>query len=293
MVTPHHTFCVKTGQNVKEDIAPNSASCFRWIARDQTTDSIVNQLGICAGLITVFSAIVEVFIRLLIFAFDRRLGVANGIGRILQKTTGINNVTQPFLHYNFFVKLPFRLPPFQFTLYRRPWLVILILVAYPVIIVFTAAAPAPLIYWRYNVTAYTFIVLLTITLITLFSLVWVVWELDEINKILPGGSKKIGDVLNSPAFKKVMKFTQDEVKRMSKGKNESKVAENSAAANSQETSEKNDEGEEVKNSPVPEQEESSRENDATDSTILDLFSGNRHSGDGVDTSDNDDVSQVS
>jgi hypothetical protein len=192
-------FLCQTGNNIDFPSHDITGTCFRWIVRDQENTSVMTQIGVCAGLLTAFASITEVLLRILFYAYQRRPGVANGMRRVLEKTVGINNVTEPLC--SCCIKFCFRVPPPNLGLYRYPIAVCLVTMGYISIAAASTLAYIPLIYFRVTLTSFTYIVLSSATLLCFFTMVWVVWEVDEFSRILPGGCMQIEEILKSQAFK--------------------------------------------------------------------------------------------
>lgn len=169
-----------------------SATCFRWIGRDTSVSDVMTQIGACTGLLTAFGAVVELLIRLLIFVFEQRPGVAAGIRRMLEKTVGINRVTQPYRCCGLI--FPCHFGVLNLHLYRRPWLVIIFFIIYALLPAVAVSSIILLSYFRISITALTYIVLITVVLICCLGLLWVLWEEDEIGRILPGAWSNFEDM---------------------------------------------------------------------------------------------------
>ena len=86
-----------------------SATCFRWVAPHLDVSDVLNQIGVCTGLLTALGSFAEVFLRLLLYVHQQRRCVGNGMRRVLEKTVGVNNITQPFCQCC--IQFPIRIPP--------------------------------------------------------------------------------------------------------------------------------------------------------------------------------------
>ncbi len=182
----------------------SSATCFRWIGRDTSVSDVMTQVGACAGLLTALGAVVEVFIRFLFFVFQQRLGVTTGIRRILEKTVGINRVTQPCRCCG--RKLWFHFGVLNLHLYAHPWLVVLVFMIYASLPLIFIAAIVLMTYFRISITSLTYIVLVTLVLICCLSLFWMLCMEDEIGRVIPGAWNDIKDAFD-PMKKLLEKWT--------------------------------------------------------------------------------------
>ena len=156
------------------------------------------------GLLTAFGSLVEFLLRLLLYVFQQRLGVPAGMRRIMEKTIGINRITEPTRIGGW--KLPCHLGILDLRLYEHPWLVVIFMILYLFLPVIAVASIALLSYFRISITSLTYIILITFVLVCLLGLLWVMWEENEIGRIIPGAWEDISDVL-SP-LKKSMPLLQ-------------------------------------------------------------------------------------
>lgn len=199
-------FECKSGVQVNISLLGGSASCFRWIVRDASVSNVITQIGVCTGLLTALGSITEVFIRLLLVIFQQRRGIATGIRRIMEKTVGINHITQPTRCCG--IKLPFHFHFFTLSLFEHPYLIILIILFYIFLPVVVVAAFILLSYFQISITSLTYIVLLTLALLCSFSLIWIVWESDEIGRVIPGGWMDIQELMSSVQLKKIIPLSK-------------------------------------------------------------------------------------
>ncbi|CAF1228821.1 unnamed protein product [Adineta steineri] len=172
-----------------------SATCFRWIGRDITVSDVMTQVGACTGLLTALGSVLEVFIRLLYFVFQQRLGVATGIRRVMEKTVGINKFTQP--RYCGCCMLPCRFGTLNLRLYQHPFLVIFAFYAYAALPVIVIVSIVLMTKFQISVTSLTYIIMITVVLISCMGLLWILWEEDEIDLVIPGAWNDINDTFDS------------------------------------------------------------------------------------------------
>ncbi|CAF1448965.1 unnamed protein product [Adineta steineri] len=172
-----------------------SATCFRWIGRDITVSDVMTQVGACTGLLTALGSVLEVFIRLLYFVFQQRLGVSTGIRRVMEKTVGINRFTQPC--HGGCCTIPCRLGVLDLRLYQHPILVILVFLIYALIPILVIAAIVLMSDFRISITSLTYIVMITLILISCMGLLWILWEENEIDLVIPGAWNDATDTFNS------------------------------------------------------------------------------------------------
>ncbi|CAF1095588.1 unnamed protein product [Adineta ricciae] len=194
------------GNTINFTLYSNSATCFRWIARDASISNVVTQIGICTGLLTAFGSVVEVVIRLLLFVFQQRRCVATGIRRLLEKTVGINRITKPTRCCG--MKLPFQFGILDLRLYQRPWLVVIFLILYTLLPLSVIGSIVLLSYFRISITSLTYIILLTIVLICCLALLWVIWEEDEIGRVIPGAWHDFKDIVSKHQLEKLVTVGQ-------------------------------------------------------------------------------------
>ena len=173
------------GDTVNISSDSNGATCFRWIARDITVSDVMTQVGACTGLLTAFGSAVEVLLRLLLFVFQQRPSVASGIRRLMEKTVGINKITQPCRCCG--SERPFHCGVLNLNLYQRPWLVIIFFGIYLLLPAIAVVSIVLMSSFRISITALTYILLVTIVAICCLALLWVLWEEDEVDRIMPGG----------------------------------------------------------------------------------------------------------
>ncbi|CAF2886076.1 unnamed protein product [Rotaria sp. Silwood2] len=197
----HTYFECQPGQKIDFPLLTSSASCFRWIARDKSVTDVMTQLGVCTGLLTAFGALAEVLIRLLLYVFQQRRGVAAGIRRIMEKTVGINRITQPSRCCGALLPCHFNIG--ILGLYEHPWLTVILVKFYILVPLLVVAAFALLSNFKISITSLTYIILLTLVLLCSFALIWIVWEADEIGRIIPGGWMSIQDILSKSQIGKV------------------------------------------------------------------------------------------
>ena len=195
----HIYFLCEKDNEINFTLLSTTGACFRWILLDQSITSFLTRIGVCTGLLAFFGSMTEVFIRILFVVYQPRRCVANGMRRVLEKTVGVNNITQPWCHCC--IKFPIRVSPFYRIPYRYPVFVYLTIIIYLLITGLTVLAYIPLAYFQATVTSFTYIILGSTALLCFFTLVWIIWEMDEISRILPGGCINIKDILTSQAFK--------------------------------------------------------------------------------------------
>ncbi|UJR20071.1 hypothetical protein I4U23_023203 [Adineta vaga] len=172
-----------------------TATCFRWIGRDITISDIMTQIGACTGLLVALGAVTEVFIRFLLFIFQQRLGVATGIRRVMEKTVGINRVTQPCNCCGH--KLCCHFGILNLQLYERPWLIVLVIILYVSLPALVVASIILMIYFRISITALTYIVLTACIQICCLGLLWILFAEDEIGRVVPGAWRDVNDTFRS------------------------------------------------------------------------------------------------
>jgi FtsZ-interacting cell division protein ZipA len=175
-------------------LSGSSATCFRWIGRDTSVADVMTQIGACVGLLTAFGSLVEFLMRLLLYVFQQRLGVSAGMRRVMEKTIGINKITQPTHVFN--CKLPCHFGILDLRLYQHPWLVFIFIVLYLCLPVIAIASIILLSYFQISITSLTYIVLITFVLVCSLGLLWVLWEENEIGKIIPGAWEDASDVMS-------------------------------------------------------------------------------------------------
>ncbi|CAF1193251.1 unnamed protein product [Didymodactylos carnosus] len=136
------------------NFSDSSAWCYRWIALDQTTTSIVNQIGICTGLLTAYGAFLQIFFQLLVPIFREHKGIASGMRRIAEPI-GINAYRR------------IRFNPFQ--KFEHPKWVIAFFILY---ILFTGAVIGAIVLlskFKKSISVLTYIILASLSIISYFS----------------------------------------------------------------------------------------------------------------------------
>ena len=189
----HTYFECQPNEKVIVQLLSASASCFRWIITDRSISDVMAQIAICTSLLTALGSVAEAVIRLLLYVLQQRRGVSAGIRRIMEKTVGINKITQPSRICGF--QLPFHFGVLHLGLYEHPWLVVVLIILYTLLPALVVAAFVLLSYFRISVTSLTYIILLTLVLLCSLALIWILWEENEIGKIIPGGWTDFGEVL--------------------------------------------------------------------------------------------------
>ncbi|CAF1260116.1 unnamed protein product [Rotaria magnacalcarata] len=185
----HTYFSCQTGANVTFPFDTISGTCFRWIARDVTTSDVTTQIGVTAGLLTALGSITQALIHLYLHVLQKRLGVRNGILRMMAKTVGINRTTAPTLCCGCY--LPCHCSCIHLRQYKNPCITVLLTIIYLSVPGLIIPAIILLYYYELNVTSLTFAVLITFALLCIFALLWIAMEDDESSANIPGGWKDI------------------------------------------------------------------------------------------------------
>lgn len=180
------------------------ATCFRWVAPNLGVSDVLDQIGVCTGLLAALGAFAEVLVRLLLYVYQQRRCVANGIRRILERTVGVNNITQPLCQCC--TKFPIRIPSPNLRLYRYPTLVALVTLGYVALVIICVLGFIPLIYFRASVTSFTYVILSGIASLCFFTMVWIIWEVDEVCRVIPGGYRSFSDLCNKPTINALKKL---------------------------------------------------------------------------------------
>ncbi|CAF3505171.1 unnamed protein product [Adineta steineri] len=188
----HTYFECEPGDDINITLLTSSASCFRWIVLDKSITDVLTQIAVCTALLTAFGSVAEVILRLLLYVFQPRRGVATGIRRIMEKTVGINRITQPPRFCG--ATLPCRFGVLNLGLYQHPWLIVVLTTFYILLPLIIIAAFISLTEFQISITSLTYTVLLTLVLLCSLALIWIMWEEDELSRILPGGWMSISDV---------------------------------------------------------------------------------------------------
>jgi hypothetical protein len=70
--TTNNTYFFCNSSDTKIDESLGSLVCFRWIKQNTGTTDILNQIGLCGGLLQAFGWFVNMFLRLLLHVFQRK-----------------------------------------------------------------------------------------------------------------------------------------------------------------------------------------------------------------------------
>jgi hypothetical protein len=161
------------GTQTDSTLFTDSATCFRWIARDTTVNDVMTQVGVCTGLLHAFCAIVQVLLRFLLYAWsehpqtpeeaaeEAKTAAAMSTNQTANTTEGKEDSNKT-----------------KYT-YEHPVLIFistLALILIPLLAIITAVL---LGVFRVSITALTYVVLVAIVVVCCFTIIWIAMEDDD------------------------------------------------------------------------------------------------------------------